>query len=65
MNELIAAVPCRAVRFEDPVHGPNGAQIAAFIQQSGMNRGGSAILEAFVIQDVEQPFPFAGTQRAW
>ena len=55
MNELIAAVQCRAVRFKDPVYGPNGAQIAAFIQQSGMNRGGRAILEAFGIQDVMQP----------
>jgi hypothetical protein len=64
MNELIATVSRRAILFEDPVHRPNGAQILTVIQQSGMNRGGSAILEAFGIQYGEHAFPFAGTQRA-
>jgi hypothetical protein len=49
MNELIATVAGGAILFEDPVHRPNRAQVLAVIQQSGMNGGGCAILEAFGI----------------
>ena len=64
MDELVAAFADRAILFEHPIHGPNGAYILAGIQQSSVDGGGSAILEAFGIQYGKDAVALAGSQRA-
>ena len=64
MGELVAAFADRAILFEHPIHGPNGAYILAGIQQNSVDGGGSAILETFGIQDGKHSVALAGSQRA-
>ena len=63
MNELIAAFARGAVLIQDPIHGSRRAQILAFIQQSGLNGGGRAILEALGVEQGAHRFALFGTQR--
>jgi hypothetical protein len=65
MNEFITAFTQFAVLLQKPVHGTGGAQILAFIQQRGVNGGGSAILEALFMQDREQAVALFVGERAW
>ena len=63
MSELIAAFARCAVLFQNPIHGSRRAKILAFIEQSGLNGGGRAILEAHGIEHGANRFAFVGTQR--
>src|SRR5947199_7840954 len=63
MSELIPAFARGAVLSQNPTHGSRGAQILAFIEQSGLNGGGRAILKAHGVEQGAHRFALFGTQR--
>ena len=63
MSELITAFARGAVLSQNPIHGSRGAQILAFIEQSGLNGGGRAILKAHGVEQGAHRFALFGTQR--
>jgi len=63
MSELITALARGAVLSQNPIHGSRGAQILAFIEQSGLNGGGRAILKAHRVEQGAHRFALFGTQR--
>src|SRR5450756_2179758 len=64
MRELIASLAGGTVLFEESIHGPCRTQILACIEQSGLNRGGRAILKARGIQHGAHGFAFFLAQGA-
>jgi hypothetical protein len=63
VGELIAALARCPILFQDSIHGPSRAKIAAFIEQSGMDGCGRTVLEAFGIQQSANRCAFGETQR--
>src|SRR5271170_7814045 len=63
MHELVAALTHLALAFQNPVHGANRAMIAAFVEQSGVNRGRRAVLKSLLMQAGQYCFPFRRIQR--
>src|ERR1017187_1534688 len=64
MGELIAALASFTLLRQQPVHGADGAVIAAFVQQRGIDGGGRAILESFFMQAAQNGFPLRLAERA-
>jgi hypothetical protein len=50
MNELIAPLPHRAARLEQPVHGADRAKVSTLIEQLGVDGGRGGISKAVRIQ---------------
>jgi hypothetical protein len=50
MDELVAALVALAGGGEQTVHGPRGAIILAFVEQSGADRDGGVVLEPGAVQ---------------
>ena len=64
MGELIAALASFTLLRQEPVHGADGAVIAALVQQRGIDGGGRTILESFFMQAAQHGFPLRRTERA-
>src|SRR5260370_12813187 len=58
MRQLIATLAGFAALLEQAIHGPDRTVILPFIEQSGINSGGGAILEAFFVQTNQDRFAF-------
>ena len=50
MSELIAALAAFAMRFQQPIHGANGAMKPAFIEQRRVDLRGRAILKTLLMK---------------
>jgi hypothetical protein len=49
---------------EQTVHGADGAVMLSFIEQGGIDRGGRAILKAFLVEISQDGVPFRRSQGA-
>lgn len=65
MLELVAAFTDLTVFNEDAVHGAQGTEKGALIEQSGVNLGGGLIDEARAIEGVEHLLLFVRGEGAW
>src|SRR5450756_1346632 len=63
MLALAAPLPGLLCGLEYPVHRAYGAVISAFIEQGGVNRGGSDVDEALAVEDLDDDLPFGCAQR--
>jgi hypothetical protein len=64
MGQLVTALAGFSPGSEQTVHGADGAVILSLIEQSRIDRGGRAILEAFLAEISQDGFPFRRSQGA-
>lgn len=65
MPQLVTTFADFLALNQDAVHGPDRAVVNAFVEQAGVDLGGSLIGKAWGAQQIQHVLALDGGQRAW